>query len=113
MKSIALLSLVLAGCSSTPPEQRQNASAVIACRDFATTISDVSKGLLTELELRQRVQAIYENARLASVDSYSKKPPFGFHQSAETMLRSVTNTPDPEAFGAAAKQFTEACNQPL
>jgi hypothetical protein len=42
-----------------------DASAVLACREFAALRRDADAGIVADAEARPRVQALYANARLA------------------------------------------------
>src|SRR5262252_4144608 len=66
-----------------------NRSAAIACGEFRKAMTEVSKGLVTAGELRQRIASVYDKARLATLDSGSAKPPDDFGPSAEEMLRAI------------------------
>src|SRR5262245_37383609 len=87
------------------PAGQTNAPAGTACIDFSKIMNDVSKGLVTERELQQRIGSVYENARLATVVSGSPKPPDDFGPSAEEMLRSLIEG-DKKLFAAAVDRFS-------
>ena len=62
--------LVLGGmayCLDQPAAR--DASAVIACRDFLRLRADISKGIVSDAEMRPRVVAIYDSARLATTSA--------------------------------------------
>src|SRR5262249_42517664 len=94
---LALMGVVLSSCNHPsgtqvtwarlPPAARENMPAAIACVDFQKTMKEVSKGLLTNRELEQRIRSVYEHARLATLNSGGAKPPDDFGPSAEEMLR--------------------------
>src|SRR5215472_10873140 len=90
--SLALMGMVITSCnqSSGPqvtevkgltkqlvvvPAAQFNASAAFACGDFGKTMTEVSKGLVTDRGLQQRIASVYDHARLATLDSVSPKPP--------------------------------------
>jgi len=71
-------------------------------------MNEVSKGLLTNRELEQRIGSVYDNARLATLDSVAPKPPDDFGPSAEEMLRSIIEG-NHQAYVSAADRFSNAC----
>ena len=85
-----------------------NFPASKACAFFQKTMNEVSKGLLTNSELEQRIGSVYENARLATLISGSAKPPDDFEPSAEEMLRSVIEG-NHQSFLSAVDRFSKAC----
>src|SRR5512138_1125815 len=99
IKYFALMGVVLSSCNHPSdtqvtearlvPAAQANAPATIACVYFQKTMNEVSKGLLTNSELEQRIGSVYENARLATLSSGSAKPPDDFGSSSEEMLRSI------------------------
>ena len=90
------------------PRAQSNGSAAIACGYFQKAMTEVSKGLVTDGELRQRIGSVYDQARLATLDSVSPKPPDDFGPSAEEMLRSVIEG-NHKSFVSAADRFSRAC----
>jgi hypothetical protein len=85
-----------------------NVRATIACVYFQKTMNEVSKGLLANSELEQRIGSVYENARLATLNSGAAKPPDDFGPSAEEMLRSIIEN-NHKSFVSAADRFSKAC----
>jgi len=71
-------------------------------------MNEVSKGLLTNRELEQRIGSVYEHARLATLDSVAPKPPDDFGPSAEEMLRSIIEG-NHQSFVSTADRFSKAC----
>ena len=125
IKCLALMGVVLSSCNypsgtqvtevkrptqvaKLVPAAQFNGSAAIACSDFRKTINEVSKGLLTNSELQHRIGSVYDNARLATLNSVSPKPPDDFGPSAEEMLRSTIEN-DHKSFVSAADRFSSAC----
>ena len=90
------------------PASQFNGSAAIACSDFRKAMTEVSKGLVTDSELRQRIGSVYDKARLATLDSGSPKPPDDFGPSAEEMLRAIIEG-DHKSFVSAVNRFSKAC----
>src|SRR5262245_4181631 len=90
------------------PAAQFNGSAAIACSEFRKAMTEVSKGLVTDGELRQRIGAVYDKARLATLDSGSAKPPDDFGPSAEEMLGSLI-VGNHQSFVSAADRFSKAC----
>ena len=78
----------------------KDASAIVACRDFANAISDSQKGLITNEELLVQIRNVYGNARLARSDKLKI--------AGETMLREVTSGTT-EGGLRAFKAFADAC----
>lgn len=112
---VFLVLLGIGGCSIWFSEQvdeaRQemasyDASAVLACRDFRRTVADLDAGILTNAELRQRIQAVHENARL--VDS-TVAP--GVADGARVLLAAVTQGATEQA-KTAIGLLAKACSQP-
>src|SRR4030095_11264986 len=107
IKYLALMGLVLTSCNHHPsgpqitelkrptqqlklvPAAQANGSAAIACGDFRKTMNEVSKRLITDGELRQRIGSVYDKTRLGTLDSGSAKPPDDFGPSATEMLRAI------------------------
>ena len=120
IKYLALMGVVLSSCnhpSGTPvtearlrlvPAAQFNGSAAIACSDFRKIMNEVSKGLLPNSELQQRIGSVYDHARLATLNSGSPKPPDDFGPSAEEMLRSIIEN-NHKSFVSAADRFSKAC----
>jgi len=90
------------------PAAQANMPAAIACVDFQKTMKEVSKGLLTNRELEQRIGSVYEHARLATLNSGAAKPLDDFGPSAEEMLRSIIEN-NHKSFLSAADRFSKAC----
>ena len=125
IKYLALMGMALASCNyrsgqqvtevKPPPQQLKvvprsqvNGSAAFACSDFRKTMSEVSKGLVTDGEFQKRIASVYDHARLATLDSVSPKPPDDFGPSAEEMLRSIIEG-NHQSFVSAADRFSTAC----
>ena len=125
IKYLALMGVVLSSCNhpsgtqvtegkrptqqlKVVPAAQANGRATMACIDFQKTMNEVSKGLLTNSELEQRIGSVYENARLATLDSGSAKTPDDFEPSAEEMLRSIIDK-NHKSFVSAADRFSRAC----
>ena len=125
IKYLALMGVVLASCNhpfgqqvtevKPPPQQLKvvprsqvNGSAAFACSDFRKTMSEVSNGLVTDGEFQKRIASVYDQARLATLDSVSPKPPEDFGPSAEEMLRSIIEG-NHQSFVSAADRFSKAC----
>jgi hypothetical protein len=83
-----------------------DASAVIACRDFRDAMRDLNAGILTGAELRLRVQAVYENARLADA---TVAP--GVSDGARVLLAAITSG-NTEQASAARDALLKACSLP-
>src|SRR5262249_13765484 len=86
LKFLALMGMVLTSCSRPSGQQvtevkrplqqlkivpaaQSNGHAAIACGYFQKAMTEVSKGLLTNSELEQRIGSTYDHARLATLDS--------------------------------------------
>jgi hypothetical protein len=125
IKYLVLTGIVLTSCNHPPgsqvtevkrptqqlrlvPAAQFNGSAAIACSNFRQTMNEVSNGLVTDGELRQRIASVYDNARLATLNSGSPKPPDDFGPSAEEMLRSVIEG-NHQSFVSAVDRFSKAC----
>jgi len=123
IKFLALMGMVLTSCNhpSGPqvpevnrptkqlelvPRSQTNGSAAFACGVFRKTMSEVSKGLVTDGEFQKRIASVYDHARLATLDSVSPKPPDDFGPSAEEMLRS-TIAGNHQSFVSAADRFSK------
>jgi hypothetical protein len=84
----------------TPAPATADASAKVACRHWRNVVGDISKGILSDEEIRTKVQEVYDSAWV------SEEP--GIAEGAEAVLRAVTMD-DGEAFLAAMGDFTDAC----
>ncbi|HWB15894.1 MAG TPA: hypothetical protein VG538_05755 [Vicinamibacterales bacterium] len=91
---------------SQPAQPAYDASAVIACRDFRSALKDTLDGTLTNAELRQRVQKVHDNARLAD----SKVAP-GVADGARLLLAATTSGNRDEQ-ARAIDLMRQACSQP-
>src|SRR5262249_28875589 len=113
-----LMGMVLSSCNHpsgtqvtearTVPAAQANMPATLACVDFQKTMKEVSKGLLTNRELEQRIGSVYEHARIATLNSGAAKPPDDFGSSAEEMLRSIIEN-NHKSFLSATDSFSKAC----
>src|SRR5215475_10713151 len=118
IKCLALMGVVLSSCNHPSgtqvtearlvPAAQANMPAAIACVDFQKTMKEVSKGLLTNRELEQRIGSFYDHVRLATFDSVAPKPPDDFGPSAEEMLRSIIEG-NHQSFVSAVDRFSKAC----
>jgi hypothetical protein len=118
IKYLALIGVVLSSCNHPSgtqitmvrivPAAQANGRADMACAYFQKTMNEISKGLLTNSELEQRIGSVYENARLATLNSGAAKPPDDFGPSAEEMLRSIIEK-NHKSFVSAADRFSKAC----
>src|SRR5215471_7440823 len=118
IKCLALMGVTLSSCNHPSgtqvtearlvPAEQANFPASKACAYFQKTMNEVSKGLLTNSELEQRIGSVYENARLATLIPRSAKPPDDFGPSAEEMLRSIIEG-NHQSFVSAADRFSKAC----
>jgi hypothetical protein len=118
IKYLALIGVVLSSCNHPSgtqitmvrivPAAQANGRADMACAYFQKTMNEISKGLLTNSELEQRIGSVYENARLATLNSGAAKPPDDFGPSAEEMLRSIIEN-NHKSFESAADRFSKAC----
>jgi hypothetical protein len=118
IKYLALMGVVLSSCNHPSgtqvtalrivPAAQANMPASIACAYFQKTMNEISKGSLTNSALEQRIGSVYENARLATLNSGSAKPPDDFGPSAEEMLRSIIEN-NHKSFVSAADRFSKAC----
>lgn len=91
--------VVLSGCGSAG-EGLGDASAELACTHFRDVASDAADGLLTNAELRGKLQEVYNDAK------YSDSP--GIAEGAERMVRDVTQG-DTADMKAAIPAFDQAC----
>src|SRR5262249_8481280 len=125
IKFLALMGMVLTSCDhpsgpqvpevkrptqqlTLAPASQSNGSAGFACGVFRKTMSEVSKGLVTDGEFQKRIASVYDQARLATLDSVAPKPPDDFEPSAEEMLRSIIEG-NHQSFASAADRFSKAC----
>lgn len=101
VKRLAIVALlVLAGCSPSSGGSSGDASANLACTHFRDVASDAANGLLTDTELRGKLQEVYGDAK------YSDSP--GIASGAQRMLRDVTNG-DSADMNQAIPAFGDAC----
>ncbi len=89
--------LGLVACSDSGPD----GGAEIACSLFADTAKDVKDGVLSEAELRPRVQEIEEAART------SDQP--GMADAARRILAAVTSADEADGLTDAMNDFQTAC----
>jgi hypothetical protein len=99
---VALLLLVVTLFVAAPATARLDASAEIACQDFARTLRKVQDGTVTDDALREELKAVQANARLSDSKLVRDR--------ATEMLSAVT-------FGSPAdvvptiRGFRDACEQ--
>jgi hypothetical protein len=70
-------------------QERQDASDIVACRDYRHMLADLQAGVLTDGEVRKAVQRVRENAKLA--DSAE------IREASDIMLRTLTSGTPEEA----------------
>jgi hypothetical protein len=100
---IVVLAAACGGPSTTPV---RDASAVYACEKFSRAIRDAKAGILTDRELRQRLQEVHEDARLSDP---AVAP--GVKEGAERVLAIVTGGQKGD-FTEAVNALVAACNRP-
>ena len=102
---LAILILILAGCTGSDdarPTDRMDASARVACADYARLLADLSHGLVNkDAELRSRLMDINRDA------SESQTP--GIASGAEAMLHDTTKYDDPQTFYLHLRSFMQVC----
>lgn len=86
--------------------QEIDASATIACRDFRKAIVDVKNGILTDEEFRERIQKVYNNARLAD-----EKIAPDVSDSSLKLLQAITSGTTKETTEATTS-LEKACSGP-
>ena len=84
-----------------PAKPAADAPAQLACGHFVNVMGDFSKGILTTVEMRTKIQEVYDNASVSA----NKGIPDG----ATAMLAAVT-ADDGAAFLTASNAFMAACN---
>lgn len=77
-----------------------DASARLACSHWANTFADARDGLLTDAELRGKVQEVHDDARVSTTP--------GIAGAARAMLAAMT-AGNSEAFFVSAEEFASAC----
>lgn len=94
---------------SKPATPKRDASAIYACEKFLRLGRDAKAGIVTNLEFRQRLQEVHEDARLSDP---TVAP--GVKDAAEQLLAAVTQrSPTAQASGdAATRALLAACNGP-
>lgn len=83
--------------------EHEDASAWVACRDFAALTHDIRAGIVTPAEIRPRLQAIDSNAQLAEDPEV--------RESARGMLREVTAMQAAGGVGGSAADFQSATSK--
>ena len=82
----------------------RDSSAFLACRHFRNVAADASAGILTDAELRTKLQEVYDDARLSEDRAIVEW--------GERMLAAVTRG-DMDAFSTSVSAFGEACEPHL
>lgn len=110
-----VLAVITAGCSSSgdgsaqptsspvAPSSSSNdvdASLRLACSHFYNVASDVTVGILTEAEVREKLREVYDDAKVSDVA--------GVRSAAQAMLVAITSG-DGDAFGAAVRAMDKNC----
>jgi hypothetical protein len=80
-------------------EQANSRNASLACDHFRNIVGDVSKGVLTVGELREKLKEVDDNASIAPVDV----------QLAATELLSTVTRDDADGFLIAMSSMDTAC----
>jgi hypothetical protein len=79
-------------------------SAFLACRSFRDLASQVSDGVLTEREVRDKLREVYDDARISETT--------GIAQSAKKMLRVITEQGyEAPELAAAVRSMSRACTK--
>lgn len=91
--------LLAAACRA---DSGPDGGATLACSQFSGVARDAADGLLTDDELRSKIQDVESDA------SVSDEP--GVAESARRMLAAVTPPIDPAAYSGAVDDFVAACN---
>jgi len=102
---VVVIGLLLWGCSALvggddSGSGSASASANVACRHYRNVMSDLNAGLLTDAELRSKVQEVYDDANVADEQS--------IRTAARELLASAT-AGDPDRFNAARGRMGSAC----
>lgn len=100
MKLIAIAAtalIALGACSSSGPSPSEGSS--LACDHFRNVMGDVSKGLLSDEELRTKLKQVYDDSDIATP---------GVQSAAQAMLSADTNG-DQQGVLAAAGDMDKAC----
>jgi hypothetical protein len=85
---------------SPPAAQPSDASARLACEHFRNVAGDVTAGILTGPELREKLQEVHETARVSENE--------GIASGAQAMLAGATSG---EGFADAINEFGESCGR--
>lgn len=97
-----VLGLVVWGCTaltSRTEEERQADGSSLACRHFRNIASDVSEGLLTDAELRSKLQEVRDDSSIATP---------AVQDASTAMLRAAT-AGDGIALTNAVNRMGDAC----
>lgn len=97
-----LVALVGCGGSDSDANESSDAPAEMACMHFRNVAGDASSGLLTDDELRSKLQEVHDDARLADSPE--------IRQQSEAMLAAVTQG-DSQTASEAVQGFSAACSE--
>lgn len=93
---------VLVGCGGADDDDDSgDAPAELACMHFRNVAGDASSGLLTDAEVRSKLQEVHDDARLADTPEIRRK--------SEEMLAAFTQGSEGQA-AEAVREFGEACD---
>jgi hypothetical protein len=102
---IAIIGGCSAAISSNTPADTSSGSAdgatSLACSHFRDIASDMSKGILTDAEIRSKMQEVYDSASVAQAA--------GIPDGAQSLLAAAT-AGDPTGLAIAISAFSTACS---
>lgn len=96
-KLVAVAFVLLAACSTSESDPADDSS--LACDHFRNIAADVSAGVLTDAELRDKLKEVYDNASIATPE---------VREAAREMLAALT-AGDVDAFSVAISDMDAAC----
>lgn len=102
MAAALTLAAALVGCGGggSDADESSDAPAEMACMHFRNVAGDAASGLLTDDELRSKLQEVHDDARLADTAE--------IREQSEAMLAAVTQR-DSQRASEAIEAFSAAC----
>ncbi len=99
---VVLVVIAVVGGHDKAGTAKADGGAYLACSKAVSVLDDASRGLLTDAELRTKMQGIYADAQVSSDP--------GIASNAQAMLAALT-AGDSDSFTTAASAFVDACNK--
>jgi hypothetical protein len=96
-----MVAMLLVGCGETSGDGGGSNDSSLACDHFRNTAGDIAAGLLTDVEMREKLKEIHDNAAIATPEVQS---------AAQGMLAAATSG-DVRKLGREVGRMSRACSK--